>query len=704
MIKRLHVLVLKSFVGPFVLIFFVVIFILLMQFLWRYIDELVGKGLEVRVIAELLLYTSASLVPMALPLAILMSSLMTFGNMGEFYELTAIKASGISLQRVMLPLFVLVFFISIAAFFFANNVMPYTNLKMRSLLYDVRKQRPEITIMPGTFYNGMDGYSIRIDRKDPKTNVMYNIKIYDHTEKRGNVSVTLADSGTMIVTKDKRNLILTLYSGYSYNEMQEQNEEKRKRSFPHRYDRFGERQIVIELVGFDLERTNESLFKSHYQMMNLSQLTIMADSMKSEIDSKQKILFTSLLQDNYFRKHNSPKNDFRKPVISSDSAKFKKMNRLFSQERIKSHQLAMNEAGIKDTLTGKNEISKENKDTLQVKTTVTTQAATKKIRQLQPNTDYFSLLTVNEQSKILEDALTSARSSRTYVVNTLQMIKYKEEQLRRYEIERQRKFTIAFACLIFLLIGAPFGAIIRKGGLGFPLVISTFCFIFYYVISLFAEKMVRESFVSDYQGMWFTPAVFLVVGIFFTYKATTDASILNMDTYYNFFKKTFGRRRMSLIESLHKDDIKLDSKHIREDNLVASLSSFLELIKQNMNAIEDKMKPAGFLASLVEIQGNSDLILFERLYRNFGYSIIQSEYYVNKPVKLKLFSLPGFKASHYIDIGFMFYVRMILLFLPPLTLIIIIREYILLHMIKSRFKLIYEGAEELMYLVKKTSA
>jgi len=175
--------------------FFIVLFLLLMQFLWRYIDELVGKGLELRIIGELLIYASSSLVPLALPLAILLSSLMTFGNMGEFYELTAIKASGVSLRRILMPLMLLVILVSIGAFFFANNVLPYTNLKMKSLLYDVRQQRPEVQITEGVFYNGLDNYSIRVEKKDPVTNLLYDIKIYDHSEHKGNNKVTIADSG-----------------------------------------------------------------------------------------------------------------------------------------------------------------------------------------------------------------------------------------------------------------------------------------------------------------------------------------------------------------------------------------------------------------------------------------------------------------------------------------------------------------------------
>jgi lipopolysaccharide export system permease protein len=646
-----------------------------MQFLWRYIDELVGKGLEFNVIAELLLYTSSSLVPMALPLSILMSSLMTFGNMGEFYELTAIKASGISLQRIMFPLFLLVIVISIGAFFFANEVLPYTNLKMRSLLYDVRKQRPEISIVPGSFYNGMDGYSIRVDSKDSKTNMLYNIKIYDHTQNKGNISVTIADSGSMVVTNGKQNLILTLYNGYSYNELQEEHGNPRKKTFPHRYDKFDEQQIVIELVGFGLERTDESLFKNLYQMMRLSQLSEMEDSLESDIASNQDFLYKSLIRSNYFKKQ-VPERKRQSKIISKQDTLFPVKSRF-------------------DINKGKRVFDKPkhlNQDTSPKKTY--------KHDFIQPNTDIFSLLTIRERNQILDDALSNARSSRTFVVNSIQTVDFKQEQLRKYEIEWQRKFTISYACLMFLLLGAPLGAIIRKGGLGFPLVISTLSFIFYYIISLFGEKLVRESIVTDFQGMWMAPALFTFIGLFLTYKATTDASILNLDTYSNFLKKIFGTRKIMVVDSLGKVDSSEIQKHLRNENLIASLSSLLESINENIATVDKRRKVADFLASLVEMEGNSDIILFERLYKNIVISILKSELIDDRDIRNLLNSFPDFNSKNYTDLDLRFTARLILLFLPPFSIIIIVRQYFLLHMLKGRLKAIYDCTDEMIYLLK----
>jgi lipopolysaccharide export system permease protein len=287
-VKKLHLLVIKSFIGPLVLTFFFVIFVLLMQFLWKYIDDLIGKGLEWNVISEFLLYTSASLVPLAMPLAVLLASLMTFGNLAENLELLAFKSSGISLIRIMAPVMVISALISVGAFLFANNVMPVTNLKMRSLLYDIQQQRPELTIKPGVFDNTLEGYSIRIGDRDSKTSLLKDILIFDHTQKYGNTRVTVADSGYMKMSADEKHLLLSLYNGYSYFELQKEKKEDRQvKSYPLRRDKFDHQEMIIEMVGFGLNRTDENLFRNSYSMLNLSQLQHFDDSLTEEISEIQ---------------------------------------------------------------------------------------------------------------------------------------------------------------------------------------------------------------------------------------------------------------------------------------------------------------------------------------------------------------------------------------------------------------------------------
>ncbi len=467
--------------------FFLVVFILVMQFLFRYIDDLIGKGLETYILIKFLMYTSATMVPLALPLAILMAALMTFGNLGENYELTALKSSGISLQRIMMPLIILTLIVCIGAFFFSNYILPVSNLKMRSLLYDIQQQRPEFQIVEGIFYNGIDGFSIRIDKKDHKTNMLYNIKIYDHTHLDGNTTVTIADSGKMRFSADERYLLITLYSGQTYDELHSERRNKRDFTFPQRRDKFQEQTLMLEMSGFELKRTDESLFRSHYAMMSLAQLQHFEDSLTAEIGNIHNSLQKTLITSAYY--------NFRESVP-------------------KKHR---------DTIRP-SEIYKLNVDS------------------------FYTNLSSHYQKMTLDQALNQARSALNYISSSFMNVDSKINRLRKYQIEIQRKFTLSFACLIFFFIGAPLGAIIRKGGLGMPAVISVLFFLVYYIISLSGEKFARESMVSPIQGMWISAFILLPIGIFLTYKAATDSAIMNTETYNNFFRKYYRRIRFLLLK------------------------------------------------------------------------------------------------------------------------------------------------------------
>jgi lipopolysaccharide export system permease protein len=448
-----------------------------MQFLWKYIDDLVGKGLEFHVITELLVYTAASLIPMAIPLAVLLASLMNMGSLGENYELTALKAAGISLQRIMRPLIILCFFIALIAFLFANYVLPVTNLKMRSLLYDIQQQRPELQIREGVFYNGIENYSIYIGKKNYKTGLLKNIKIYDHKDHKGNISVTLADSGYMKITADKKYLLVTLYNGFIYSDVIRERQ-TRNNTYPFRRDKFAKQTNQIELSGFGLKRTDEELFKQNYQMLNLKQLTYYTDSLYRDVDNRSQNLATSLKSTSIFQ--NNPA-------------------RLRNIQRI---------------------------DTTIANKTLTT------------NFDsLFASLNTMDKQNIVSSALSSARDAKSYIISSFTNNDDTIRRARRYEIEWQRKFTLSIACFIFFFIGAPLGAIIRKGGLGMPVVVSVGFFVLYYMISISGEKFAREGVMTPFLGMWLSTLILLPLGTFLTYKATTDSAILNMDTYSNFFKK-----------------------------------------------------------------------------------------------------------------------------------------------------------------------
>jgi len=475
LLKKLHIFTVKSYIPPFILTFFVVLFILLMQFLWKYIDDLVGKGLEWTIIAELMWYTSASLVPMALPLAILLSSIMTFGNLGENYELVALKSAGLSLWTVMMPLIMVSIFLSCMAFYFSNNVLPIANLKMGALLWDVTQQKPSLNLKPGVFYNGIEGYSIRIDRKNQDNNTLEGILIYDHSSRQGANKIVTARAGRMETTEDERHMIFTLYDGSTYEEM-EAYPIRNKKNTQFRRISFKEQTIKFDLSSFRLSRTNEELFKDHEQMMNLNQLVRAQDTLQLKIIEREKKLLTSMKNKYFFGTH-------------MDTIKTLPVNKRESLRN--NHALNLSE-----------EIP-------------------------------FSQ-TKEQKMFIIESALKTARHNKTYVSVSMNDLDHKRTGITRHKIEWHRKFTLSIACLLLFFVGAPLGAIIRKGGLGMPVVMSVIFFLIYHVLSITGEKMAKEGAIEAYMGMWLASIVFLPLGIFLTYKATTDSVLFDIYTYKSF--------------------------------------------------------------------------------------------------------------------------------------------------------------------------
>jgi lipopolysaccharide export system permease protein len=478
-VKKVDSFVLKSFIGPLIFTFFIVLIILILQFLWMYVDELAGKGLDFKILAELIYHFSLTFVPTALPLGILLASLMTFGNMGEFSELSALKSSGIPLQRIMRPLIVLIGIIAVISFFFSNNVLPYSTSKARTLLYDIRRKKPDINIQAGTFYNGVPDFSIKVTTKDPVTNRFNNLIIYDHRERKGNTSVILADSGYMRTSTDGTGLIMILYNGYSYNEIAEKNANPTDRTFPSRKDTFKEQTIVISLTGFDLERSEDDLFQSNAAMKNISQLTLYIDSLNKRFNEKVNIQYKEFKKMKiYYQKNYSPGN----PVQHDKTDSLKRLKGFDTRA-------------------------------------------------------LFDSLTLMEKKSVLANAIGNIKDCNIILTQKNESLHYEVKNIKRFEVEWNRKLTMSFACLVFFFIGAPLGAIIRKGGLGTPAVISIFFFVIYYVISISGQKLVEEDVVGTFAGMWAASYILLPIGIFLTYKATTDSVIMNIDTYFAFFRK-----------------------------------------------------------------------------------------------------------------------------------------------------------------------
>ena len=455
--KRLHIFLIKSFLGPFITTFFIAIFLLLMQFLWKYIDDLVGKGLEFTQIAELLFYASARFVPVALPIAMLLSSVMIFGKLGENYELVALKSSGISLLKILFPLTIFVIIIAYGSFLFSNYVMPIANLKNGSMLYDIQKKKPALNIKEGIFYKDIEGFSIKVAEKDSDGKTLKDIIIYDHTAKNGNDKVIISESGIMQLTKDEKYLELILYNGHSYIDITES-----KRKNPYRTTHFKENLIRFNLSSFNTINNSEALYKGHYAMLSNQQLATAIDSLTNKYEERE-ITFTKNITDKYTTNSEADNLIAIKP---------------FSKIKIKQqYDIAINKLQTLKSIT------KSNKDDLE----------------------------------------------------------YRKIIITKHNIEWHRKISLAIACLLLFLVGAPLGAIIRKGGFGLPVLFSVFFFLIYHVLSMIGEKSVKDLSMKAYEGMWIANMVFSLIALFLIYKAKNDVQLFDFSPLLKrinqFFKK-----------------------------------------------------------------------------------------------------------------------------------------------------------------------
>ncbi len=538
MLKKLDIFLLKSYMGPFIATFFISVFVLLMQFLWKWIDDLVGKGLDFMVIAELMYYASVSLIPMALPLAILLASIMTYGNLGEKFELTAIKAAGISLQRAMLPLTIFTLITSLGAFFIANNVIPYANLKMSALIWSIRNQRPELNIKPSIFNNDIEDFSIRISRKDEKTGMMYDFVVYDHTKGKANNVCIVADSGSMRVTDDGRYMIVTLYNGVQYEEV----DERKRSSYPFRKDEFGEQSLVFNLAGFDFNKADESGFKNRYQVMNVSELEVSTDSLQRDFNKYAYDLHENLTTSQYFRCSKHRERSFADSVRAARVHKTQYATRRMSGSI--AYSLTPDSAYVAEDSVIRLKIES-------FRDSIYNTAYSINIDDIKPVTNLdsiFETMTKGDRQKVLAKVKEYSTQVNTTIVREVDELASRQKTIARYRNAWHQKFTLSVACIIFFFIGAPLGAIIRKGGFGLPIVVSVIVFLIYYLISTAGMKMSREGLWEPWQGMWISTIVILPLGVFFTYKATVDAQLFNKEAWMkafsavvNFFRR--GKRK-----------------------------------------------------------------------------------------------------------------------------------------------------------------
>ena len=468
--KKLDQFILKSFIGPFIAILLVVVFILVMQFLWLYIDELVGKGLSMKVILEFLGWGSITMLPLSLPLATLLASMMTLGTLGENNELLAIKAAGISLQRMFIPLGVACLVISIGAFFVSNDLMPVAFNKIYQLRADIGKTKEEIKIPTGTFYNGIDGYILRVDERNDETGIMHGVMVYNHTKNKGNTSLTLADSAMMKMSKDKTYLSFILFNGTNYEETN--NRKYRDTTLQLQKIDFQRQELIIPLENYAFQKSDSSRFNDQVKSMNLEQLQYSQDSI-GVLNAEEKARNIESMRASRTLRYNSQLDtasrlNAKTPFIREDAGTWEKID---------------------------DEI-----------------ASVEKARR---------------NAEELQMALNSYSRERYYHTYTLRLI----------DIEIFKKFALSIACFIFFFIGAPLGAIIRKGGLGMSAIISVLFFVAYWVIDISGTKLARDGAVGAFHGVFFSSYILLPTGLFLTWKAVNDSSFFNLDTIKSEFKK-----------------------------------------------------------------------------------------------------------------------------------------------------------------------
>lgn len=476
--KKIDSYLLKHFLGLLFMTFLICVFILLMQFVWMHVNDLVGKGVEIKVLAEFFIYAVTSVVPLALPLAILLASLMTFGNLGEKFELTAMKAAGVSLFRIMRPLAIAIAFICVGAFLFSNYVLPVSQVKLWALIFSLKQKSPELEIPPSEFYDGIDGYNVYVREKNPKTGMLYDMMIYDYSNGFRNATVMVADSGQIYFSADKKYLLLVLHSGESFENLdrKQQKATASEKNIPYRRESFARKQLLIDF-DMDFNRYNENALSDQHVSKNVGKLLQSIDSvqeMAHQRSGEQSVQLTN--------------------------------NHYLGRERMEGRDVDM-WGGEKE------HFQQYDIDSL------------------------YANFTDDERYRAIDHALSEAKEKKDKIDYNSLMLNDYQRYIRKHEIELYRKFTLAFACLIFFFIGAPLGAITRKGGLGAPVVISVVMFIIYYIIDNTGYKMAREALWPCWAGMWLSSMVLLPIGIFLTYKAATDSALFNPEVWLKVWEK-----------------------------------------------------------------------------------------------------------------------------------------------------------------------
>ncbi len=537
--KKLDKLILKSVVGPFLLTFVTVVFILLTQYMLKYFDDFVGKDLGAGVFAELIFYFSINMTPMALPLAVLLSSLMTFGNLGEHFELTAIKGAGISLTRTLIPLFFFVLFLSVLAFLSNNYVVPRANLKAYSLLYDVKQKKPALDIQEGVFYGGIPKFRIKVNKKHDDGETIEDVIIYDHSQGQGNNMVIIANSGKMYTFDQDRFLRLELFDGNRYSEGADNRNRSSSGGDKFVRTNFDTTKMTFSLASFGLQRTKEEYFASHRRMQNMAQLAQAIDSMQNE---QRTVRHAAFVGSNRFYRYHLRYDSLMPAALAVGALRIPQSpaaDTLLPDSAVNQLQgRGMFSARLNDTL-----ITLPAAKTQEIKDTEAWRAeAQNQVAMLQPKhvveevdtallTRVDQSIDASERSGVIAKALSQSRTIKNELQINSQKLRRLKGEINKSVYESGKKVTQAVSCLIMFLIGAPLGAIIKRGGLGMPVLISVAFFIAFYVLGEMSRKWAEELVMDPQLAVWFPNLVLLPIGIVFLIQARLDTRLLETDFY-----------------------------------------------------------------------------------------------------------------------------------------------------------------------------
>ncbi len=569
--KKIDQLLARSFILPFIATFFIALFVLIMQFLWVYIDDIIGKGASFWMILELLSYLTMSLIPTALPIAVLISSVMVMGNLAEFYELASFKSAGVSLIRVMVPLMWIVGAISIFSYFCSNNIIPVANLQFKSRLYDIRKQKPTMSLEAGVFNEDFQDFVIHIGKKGSNNRDIEDVLIYDHKGNNRKPMQILAKRGEMYTTKDNRYFIMNLYEGNQYQET-EQFSRGSNQNFPFIRTSFKEWTKVFDLSEFEISRTEADLFGSHHTMLTTSQLSTAIDSLDLKMEKSLKRLDKGANRYFWIFKNETPEDN-----IELDSLKVEKV-----QKKIMSESIRLSEEDSLDQIMDNEEdsIGQENtetedstsltfddkEDTIALKTTIkvdttikvnpientlsykqhkkaTTKSTKKPLIQeiTKPLSEYHSIAELFPNKKFGRGLYTKAQSyarnmQGVAMSGSRDMEKLNESKVKHiYELHI--KFSMAAVCFVFLFIGAPMGAIVRKGGFGYPILIAIVFFMIFIILNIFCKKLAETYVISAQLSSWLPCLILFPVGVILTYRAMNDSKLVNTERYQRIFTK-----------------------------------------------------------------------------------------------------------------------------------------------------------------------